>query len=301
MSYSDAIVRYDEDRVACFERFRSSGIDLSQYDNSDIADDVRDLAFALKLPRIALRGSTDLARTALVVIRRYPGLLEAVLMNNANVPPFSTLTGLLNTYDQSLALLARRCNEDALCKAAMPNGLVSAVDGLREQFAANPQQVTVPIGNGRTEVLLEDGRFMVTLAIALLGAEPATLASIPSLAARGDPTPIAAYFASNYTFWEVEQSAANIIEWCAEDAGKTTNTLREAQAAALPRWRKIVDPGALNVRTIQPQPGTGSHDTADVADPGIHRSGCTGAVGIEGSDIDVRCRTHVPVAPRVAE
>jgi hypothetical protein len=32
--------------VACLERLRSSGIDIRQYDNSDIADDVRDFAFA---------------------------------------------------------------------------------------------------------------------------------------------------------------------------------------------------------------------------------------------------------------
>jgi class 3 adenylate cyclase/pimeloyl-ACP methyl ester carboxylesterase len=242
---SDAGVRYDADRVTCLERLRSSGIDLNQYDVSDIADDMRDLAFALHIPRIAFHASADSARAALVVIRRYPGLLEAVVMDNADVPPFSTLTGLPSRYDQALALLAQRCDENTACKTSIPDGLVSAVDAMRERLAANPPRVTVPVGNGRTEVLLDDDRFMQTVALAL-NSDPSTLALIPSVVARGDPTPVAAYFASAFTNYE-ENSAWKIIEWCAEDAGSTTKTLLEAQATAQPRWRSIVNPGALDV------------------------------------------------------
>jgi class 3 adenylate cyclase len=244
MTWSDAGPRYAEDRVACLERLRSSGVDLGQYDDSDIADDVRDLAFALKLPRIALRTSFDSARTALVVIRRYPGLLEAVLMNNANVPPFSTLSGLPGHYEESLALLARRCEENTDCKMLLPDGLVSAVDAMRERLAANPLRVTVSVDNRPTEVVLDDGRFMTTVALAL-GGGPDVLALIPSVIVRGDPTPIAAYFASAVMTFET--GVWNTIESCAEDTGQTTKTVLEAQASAQPRWRSIVDLGTLDV------------------------------------------------------
>ena len=87
ISWNDAEGRYIADLRACLERLRGSGIDLSQYDQADIADDVRDLAYALKEPRISLVATSSFARAALVVIRRYPGLLESVIMNDPNVPP----------------------------------------------------------------------------------------------------------------------------------------------------------------------------------------------------------------------
>jgi hypothetical protein len=79
----------------------------------------------------------------MIVMRRYPGLLEAVLMNNADVPPVSNTSGLPGRYDQSLALLAERC-ERTPPVSGDPRGLVSAVDAKRQRLAVDPQRVTVP-------------------------------------------------------------------------------------------------------------------------------------------------------------
>jgi class 3 adenylate cyclase len=244
MPWSDGLTRFGDGVVACLERLRQSGIDLRQYDASEIADDVRDLAFALKLPRVSLRASFDWARAALVVMRRYPGLVEAVLMDNANVPPISYLSGVPARYDRSLSLLAQRCEENTACRTAVPDGLVSAVDARRERLAADPQQVTVPSADGPTEVLVDDGRFMQSLALAL-GSTPDVLALIPSVVTNDDPTPIGAFFASGISHFETRQF--NIIEWCAERTGVTTKAVLEAEAAALPRWRSLVNPRWLDV------------------------------------------------------
>jgi hypothetical protein len=245
MPLRDSGERYDDDVMACLARLRGSGIDLRQYDDSDIADDVRDLAFASKLPRVSLRATFDLARAAMVVMRRYPGLLEAVIMNNADVPPSSNTSGLPGRFDRSLALLAERCRENAACQRAVPEGLVSAVDAKRERLATDPQRVAVPGADGPTAVLLDDGRFMQALALAL-GQAPDVLALIPSVVARDDPTTIAAFFTANITLYE-STVAWHVIEWCAEDAGTITSTLLEAQAGAQPRWRSIVWPRFFDV------------------------------------------------------
>jgi pimeloyl-ACP methyl ester carboxylesterase len=248
MRWSDAVAREDDDLLACMGRLRSSGIDIAQYDNGDIADDVRDLAFALKLPQISLRASFDSARAALVVMRRYPGLLHAVLMNNANVPPVSNLGGVPARYDQSLSLLAQRCKENTACRRAAPEGLVSSVDALRARFAAEPRVVTVPSTAGPTDVLVDDDRFMYAISLALgdvpdvLGA----LALIPSGIANGDPTAIAAYVIDIVPNLEARR-ASDIVEWCAEDAGHITKTSLEAEAGAFPRWRSRIRPGFLDV------------------------------------------------------
>jgi hypothetical protein len=118
MPWSEGSERFGADLGACFERLRGSGIDPSQYDQSDIADDVRDLAFALRLPSISLVASNDFTRAAHVVIRRYPGLLESVLMNDPRVPPTVSLSGIGGRHDQSLGLLAPRLRPARPCSQA---------------------------------------------------------------------------------------------------------------------------------------------------------------------------------------
>jgi hypothetical protein len=93
-------------------------------------------------------------------------------------------------------------------------------------------------------VLVDDGVLMTTLALAL-GSAPGTLAAIPQVAATGDPTPIAAYFAASWPIFEAI-SAAYFIESCAE-AYQVSKPLLESQAGALPRWRAIVAPGILDL------------------------------------------------------
>jgi hypothetical protein len=93
-------------------------------------------------------------------------------------------------------------------------------------------------------VLVDDGLLMVTLALAI-GTGPPTLAVIPSVAANSDPTAIAAYFAGGFQNFETT-SALFVIEACA-DAAQVSQSLLEAQAAALPRWRTLVNTAYLDL------------------------------------------------------
>ncbi len=245
MPGNEALGRYNADLRACLERLRGSGIDLSQYDQADIADDVRDLAFALKQPRISLVATFTFARAALVVIRRYPGLLESVIMNDPNVPPTNAIGGVAGRFDGSLALLARRCADNTTCNTALPGGLVSAIDARRERLAANPQTVTVSTPSGPTPVRVDDRMFMVTLTIAL-GAGPGAAAVIPSVVTSDDATPIAAYFVGGFAVFEAD-SARFLIEACAEAAGQVTKSILEAETSALPRWRALLNTEFLDL------------------------------------------------------
>src|SRR5262249_28594076 len=127
----------------------------------------------------------------------------------------------------------------------LPGGLVSMADELRQRLGSSPQRVIVSTRDGPTPVLVDDGLLTVTVAIAL-SSTPDTLALIPSVAASGDPTPIAAYFAANFPNFETT-SAAFLIESCAEGAGGASKALLEAQAAALPRWRSLVNVAYLDL------------------------------------------------------
>jgi class 3 adenylate cyclase/pimeloyl-ACP methyl ester carboxylesterase len=245
--WSDDVARFDGDVLNCFGRLRSSGMDISQYDDADVADDVRDLAFALKLPQISLRASNDSARAAVVVMRRYPGLLRAVLMNNANVPPVSNIEGVADRYDQSLSLLAQRCKENTACGRTAGSEVVAAVDAQRARFAADPQVVTVSTAAGPVDVLMDDDRFMYSISL-LLGTAPDGLGALAP--GNFDPTQIATATAAYLTdlLPEIEaRRPSDIVEWCAEDAGTITKTSLETEAAAYPRFRSRVNPGVVDV------------------------------------------------------
>jgi hypothetical protein len=243
MSWSDGAARFGTDLDACLERLRSAGIDLSQYDQGDVADDVRDLVFALELPRVSLVAAHQFTRAAHVMIRRYPALLESVLMIDPDVPPTITLSGMGGRFDGSLGLLAQRCAEAPACNTAVPGGLVAAIDALRQRFRANPAQVTVGTSEGPIEVLVDDGVFMAALASALMSSSAASV--VPSVVTNGDPVPIAAYFAGGQTLFE-GVSALFVIESCA-DAYRIDKPLLEAQAAALPRWSTVAFPSLLDL------------------------------------------------------
>lgn len=242
MSWSDSEARFETDLDACLERLHRSGIDLSQYDQGDVADDVRDLVFALELPRVSLVAAHQFTRAAHVVIRRYPALLESVLMIDPDVPPTITLSGL-GRFDASLGLLAQRCAEAPACNTGVPGGLVAAIDAVRERFRANPARITVGTSEGPIEVLVDDGVFLAALATALMSSSAAAV--VPSVVTNGDPVPIAAYFAGGHTRFE-GVSALFVIESCA-DAYRIDKPLLEAQAAALPRWSTIAAPSLLDL------------------------------------------------------
>jgi class 3 adenylate cyclase len=244
MRWEDSSARQDADLTACLDRLQASGVDLNQYDEGDAADDVRDLAFALREPSISLRATFDAARAALVVMRRYPGLLQSVILNDSMVPPFSAIGGVPISYNESLMSLSRLCDASIACKAQVPNGLVAAVDAMRERLAANPEPVTVPVVGGNAQVLLDDGHFMEALALGL-GSSQDVLALIPAAVVKGDPAPFASFLQSSFANYESGQ--LYLTEWCAEDVGRFTKSELQAQAAALPRWRSLVHPRWLDL------------------------------------------------------
>jgi class 3 adenylate cyclase/pimeloyl-ACP methyl ester carboxylesterase len=227
---------------ACLTRLQTSAFDLRQYDQADVADDVRDLASALGLKQINLQAFGDTARVAVASMHRYPGLLRAVLLVDPLIPPTSAVNNVPSLAEGSLSLLAQRCRANARCAVLAPN-LVESVERLRQRLAEQPETTTVPNQNGQpVQVVVDDGRLMQAIYLALDNT-PSIFGLVPSVIQSGDVRGPAALLVSVAPF--VDPGAANTVEWCAEDAGTVTATQIQGQADALPRWQSLVDPSIL--------------------------------------------------------
>jgi class 3 adenylate cyclase/pimeloyl-ACP methyl ester carboxylesterase len=226
----------------CLTRLQDSGIDLGHYSAADVADDVRDLAFALGVKQVNFQAFADTARVAVAAIRRYPGLLRAVLLASPLVPPTSAVDNVPSLAEGALALLARRCRVHVACKSLTPD-LVESVERLRQQLANQPAIATVPFENGQQgQVVVDDGRFMMAVYLALDNV-PSVFGLLPSLVESGDTRGPAALLVATAPY--VDPRAAVAVERCAEDAGTVTATQIQGEADALPRWQSLVDPSIL--------------------------------------------------------
>jgi pimeloyl-ACP methyl ester carboxylesterase len=227
---------------ACLTRLRDSGVDLRRYSYADVADDLRDLAFVLRERQVNLQAYTDTARVAVAAMRRYPGLLRAVLLVDPLIPPTSAMNNEPSLAEGSLSLLAQRCRANAGCAALTPN-LVESVERLRQRLAAQPATTTVPGQNGEpVQVVVDDGRLMQAIYLALDNV-PSVFGLVPSVVASGDVRGPSALLVAVAPF--VDPRAEVTVERCAEDAGTVTATQIQGQADALPRWQSLVDPSVL--------------------------------------------------------
>jgi class 3 adenylate cyclase/pimeloyl-ACP methyl ester carboxylesterase len=226
---------------ACLTRLHESGLDLRHYSAADVADDVRDLAFALGAKQVNLQAFADTARVAVAAMRRYPGLLRAVLLASPLVPPTSAVDNEPSLAEGSLSLLAQRCRADMQCKTRTPD-LVESVERLRRQLADQPAIVTVSVENGQqVRVVVDDGRFMMAV-YGALDNMPSIFGVLPAVVESGDMRGPAALLVATAPYVD---RAVIAIERCAEDAGTVTATQVQGQAAALPRWQSLVDPSIL--------------------------------------------------------
>lgn len=142
-----AVLQVDFDSMAlaeCRERWRA---DLSQYGTSIAMDDLADVVRALGHERINVYGLSYGTRAALVLARRHPDLVRALVLQG--VAPMSLTLPLSVARDAQASLdgVFHDCAEDAECRAAFPN-LDHKLREVLSDLARTPQ--SVPLANPAT-------------------------------------------------------------------------------------------------------------------------------------------------------
>ena len=130
---------------ACAEVFRARGVDPSAYNTEASADDVAEVAKALKLPRVGLFGFSYGTHLALSVVRRHPALVDRVVFAGFEGPDDNEKYPAV--YDAQVAKIAALAAKQPDIAAEMPDfGL--ALRAVLERADRQPFEVNVQQGTG---------------------------------------------------------------------------------------------------------------------------------------------------------
>ena len=105
---------------ACHDRLVKSGIDLNGYNSLQNAADVRDLIHALGYQQMTLYGVSYGTRLALTVMRLYPAVVHAAVLDSV-YPPNHNRNDLPSDAQRVFTVLFQGCAKDASCNAKYPN------------------------------------------------------------------------------------------------------------------------------------------------------------------------------------
>jgi pimeloyl-ACP methyl ester carboxylesterase len=114
---------------ACLRGFADQGVDFRWYNVAAVAEDVRDLAHVLNLPKIDLYGGSYGPRVEAAVITHAPEIVRAAIMDSPWPPEGNWAVGTPEQVSAAVKIILAKCQAQPACAAAHPN--------LQARFEAN--------------------------------------------------------------------------------------------------------------------------------------------------------------------
>src|SRR6267154_1622166 len=148
--------------VRCRAGLDKRKIDLSMYTTPALADDVADLASAMSLAKINIYGVSYGTRWGLEVMRRYPDLVRAAVLDGVYPPQVNGEQNEPEIVRQAFEQLYAECAADPLCRERHP-GLRSAIEGKIEAAEHTPVELTLQLEDGPHPVRLDGSKFLMVL------------------------------------------------------------------------------------------------------------------------------------------
>jgi pimeloyl-ACP methyl ester carboxylesterase len=105
---------------ACHDRLVRMGIDLNAYNTLENAADVRDIIHAIGYQQMTLYGVSYGTRLALTVMRLYPSVIHAVVLDSV-YPPQKNRNAVPNAAERVFHVLFQGCAADPNCNRHYPN------------------------------------------------------------------------------------------------------------------------------------------------------------------------------------
>lgn len=120
----------DADKLrACLKGFQDQGVDFAWYNVAAVAQDVRDLAHALNLPKIDLYGGSYGPRVEAAVITHAPEIVRAAVMDSPWPPEGNWAVGTPEQVSTAVKIILAKCQAQPACAARHPD--------LQARFEAN--------------------------------------------------------------------------------------------------------------------------------------------------------------------
>lgn len=271
---TDAGPPSDEDAEllkACLKGFQDQGVNFAHYNVAAVAQDMRDLAKVLNLPKIDLYGGSYGPRVEAAVITHAPEIVRVAVMDSPWPPEGNWAVGTPEQVSAAVKILLAKCQAQPACAARHPD-LQARFEANARQWLAGPQTGK----DGKTFTVDDLSAFLMDTLYDRTGVAslPADLEKIIA----GDLSPVAGV-AENRTYYFEGQQLAYI---CKEElpfesaervaAGAKGDPVAEVLVPSLNRLFdvcKAVDSGPAD--PIENQPVTTDIPTLFVAaeiDPG---------------------------------
>lgn len=135
-STSGGVQSYEQAAHDCYNRLTSQGIDLSGFNSLQNAADVADLIHALGYQQMALYGVSYGTRLALTVMRLYPRVIRAAVLDSV-YPTTHNRNDLPSDAQRVFSVLFQGCAKDTSCNARYPH-LQDVFYSLVDQLNAHP-------------------------------------------------------------------------------------------------------------------------------------------------------------------
>jgi pimeloyl-ACP methyl ester carboxylesterase len=191
--------------IACAQRLKASGVDLSQYNAEEVAKDIQDLRLTLGLKQIDLMGVSYGTRIALAVVKHQPQGIRAVVLDSPWTPEAKWAEGGPEMVSDAVKEIFKRCAADAACHAKYPHPGAD-LDAVANKLLSGPQTI-----GGKTYAADDLGGFLMDAAYSGPDARalPATVAKF----AAGDMTILADQMAERSGYNE----AQHLTHLCKEE------------------------------------------------------------------------------------
>jgi pimeloyl-ACP methyl ester carboxylesterase len=121
---------------ACRDKFIKEGVDLSQYNSVQIANDIEALRKALGVKRWNVWGSSYGSRLAFTVARLYPASVRSIIHEAPDLPEDQEVVGDYRGIEIVVDKLFSKCAADAACSSRFPqlrSRFLAALPRLRQQ------------------------------------------------------------------------------------------------------------------------------------------------------------------------
>ncbi len=123
--------------IACAQRLKASGVDLSRYNAEEVVKDVQDLRKTLGLKQVDLFGVSYGTRIALAVVKHDPSGVRAVVLDSPWTPEAKWAQGGPEMISDAVKVIFKRCAEDAACNAKYPHPAAD-LNGVAAKLLAGP-------------------------------------------------------------------------------------------------------------------------------------------------------------------
>jgi pimeloyl-ACP methyl ester carboxylesterase len=204
--------------IRCRAEFERKKIDIAMYSTPALADDVADLAKALKLSRINLFGISYGTRWALEVMRRHPELVRSAVLDGVYPPEINGDQNEPEVVRTAFEQLFADCAADAVCRKRHPD-FRTALKAVVEGAESAPLQLTLQLDDGPQPVMLDGTKVMMVLQHMLREGEAAMVPEAIAGLRRNDPRAFV-QFAEDF-----EDDEGGLLEQNAQQFGGLFNTI----------------------------------------------------------------------------